>query len=106
MPLGIGSPLLAASDYPRLEPPVPRDDSITLADLIGKLEVLRVECPGCGRTGWYRVDQLFVTQGPDMKITNWLHNLTADCPRRNQPGPTNGCAADCPDLIFDHQDER
>jgi hypothetical protein len=34
---------------------MPRDGSLTPADLIGKLEVLRVECEKCGRSGRYRV---------------------------------------------------
>jgi len=81
---------------------VSRDPSLTLADLIGKLEVLRVECPRCGRSGWYRVDQLFVALGPAMRIGDWLHNLTADCPRRDLPAGVSECGADCPDLVIDN----
>ena len=83
-----------------METPVARDLSITLADLIGKLEVLRVECSTCGRSGWYRVDQLFVALGPATRIGDWLHDLTADCPRRDRPAQ-DGCGADCPDLLID-----
>jgi hypothetical protein len=35
-----------------------REGSLTPADLIGKLDVLRVECEKCGRSGRYRVDRL------------------------------------------------
>jgi hypothetical protein len=33
---------------------MPRDSAI-IFDLIGKLDVLRVEYPKCGRAGWYRL---------------------------------------------------
>ena len=37
---------------------MPRDGSLTPADLVGKLTVLRVECEKCGRSGRYRVERL------------------------------------------------
>jgi hypothetical protein len=37
---------------------MPRDDSLTPRDLIEKLDVLRVECAKCGRSGGYRVLKL------------------------------------------------
>jgi hypothetical protein len=30
---------------------MPRDGAIIFRDLIGKLDVLRIECPKCGRAG-------------------------------------------------------
>jgi hypothetical protein len=33
---------------------MPRDGAIIFNDLIGKLDVLRIECPKCGRSGRYR----------------------------------------------------
>jgi hypothetical protein len=33
---------------------MPRDGAIIFGDLIGKLDLLRVECPKCGRTGRYQ----------------------------------------------------
>jgi hypothetical protein len=33
---------------------MPRDGAIIFNDLIGKLEVLRIECQKCGRVGRYR----------------------------------------------------
>jgi hypothetical protein len=46
-----------------LLPPVtdeqmPRHGAITFRDLIGKLDVPRVECEKCGRTGQYSVRRL------------------------------------------------
>jgi hypothetical protein len=61
---------------------MPREGSLTSADLIGKLDVLRVECKKCGRSGRYRVDRLVQQVGRDAKLTDWLTNLSADCPRR------------------------
>ena len=61
---------------------MPRDGSLTPANLIGKLEVLRVECERCGRAGRYRVDRLVQRLGRDAKLTDWLANITADRPRK------------------------
>jgi len=32
------------------------------------------------------------------KLTDWFHELTADCPRKRAPGYSDPCAARCPDL--------
>jgi hypothetical protein len=34
---------------------MPREDTIIFNDLIGKLDLLRIECPKCERVGRYRV---------------------------------------------------
>jgi hypothetical protein len=78
---------------------MPRDGSITPRDLIGKLDVLRVECTKCDRRGQYRVDQLYVRHGPDAKLTDWLYALTRDCPRRRAGNVSDACGARCPDLV-------
>jgi hypothetical protein len=75
-----------------------RDGSLTPADLIGKLEVLRVECEKCGRAGRYRVDRLVQQFGRYAKLTDWLSGLAADCPRKLAPGYSDPCGARCPDL--------
>ena len=66
--------------------------------LIDKLIVLRVECEKCGRSGRYRVTTLAEQIGWDAKLTDWLYNLTKDCPRKQSPGLSDPCAAKCPDL--------
>jgi hypothetical protein len=66
--------------------------------LVGKLEVLRVECPTCGRQGRYHVARLVAELGPKYRLTYWLHGLTVDCPQKNQKGVTRACAAHMPDL--------
>src|ERR1700686_1448334 len=45
----------------------------------------------CERSGRYRVAALAETIGLDGKLTNWLYELTADCPRKNSPGLADAC---------------
>jgi hypothetical protein len=42
---------------------MPRDGAIIFRDIVGKLDVLRVECDKCGRRGSYRVDRLIERYG-------------------------------------------
>ena len=61
---------------------MPRDGSLTPADLIGKgLDVLVVDCAKCGRAGRYHVAKLAEQIGRDGRLTVWLAGITADCPR-------------------------
>ena len=55
---------------------MPRDGSLTPRDLVRKLDVLRVECEKCGRSGRYRVDRLVEQLGHDAKLTDWLATLS------------------------------
>jgi hypothetical protein len=78
---------------------MPRDDSLTPRELADKgLHVLRLECSKCGRSGRYRVTTLAKTIGPHGKLTDWLYNLTRDCPRKQSRGLSGPCGARCPDL--------
>jgi hypothetical protein len=77
---------------------MPHDGSLTPRDLVEKLAVLRVECQKCGRSGRYRVTTLAKQIGWDGKLTNWLYDLTKDCPRKNSAGLSDACGARCPDL--------
>jgi len=63
--------------------------------LAGGLEVLRVECPTCGRQGRYHVARLVAELGPDYRLTDWLHEQTLNCPQKNQPGVTRACVRIC-----------
>jgi hypothetical protein len=49
---------------------MPRDGSLTPRDLVEKLDVLRVECDKCGRSGRYRVLRLAEQIGWDGKLTD------------------------------------
>jgi hypothetical protein len=75
-----------------------RNGSLTPADLIGNLLVLRITCDKYDRAGQYRVDKLVADIGPDGMLTNWLHQITADCPRKQAPSFADVCGARCPDL--------
>ncbi len=65
----------------------------TIGGLVGMVEVLRVECPVCDRKGRYVVSRLVAEFGPDFRLTDWLSQLTADCPNKNQKGVTRACGA-------------
>jgi hypothetical protein len=68
--------------------------------LAGKLDVLAVTCEKCGRAGRYRVTTLPETVGWDGKLTDWLHGVTRDCPRKQSPGLSELCGARYPQLPF------
>jgi hypothetical protein len=68
----------------------------TIGGLVGMLDVLRVECPTCGRHGRYHVARLVEEFGPWYRLTDWLHARTRDCPQKNQPGVVRACGASCP----------
>jgi hypothetical protein len=71
----------------------------TIGGLVGSLDVLRVECPTCGRQGRYRVARLIEELGPWYRLTDWLSERTRDCPQKNQSGVTRAYGAVMPDLI-------
>ena len=71
----------------------------TIGGLVGKLLVLRIECPMCGRRGRYYVARLVAEFGPAYRLTDWLHERTADCPQKSPGGPTRACGAVMPDLV-------
>jgi hypothetical protein len=77
---------------------MPRDNATTFGDLIGKLDVLRVGCEKCGRTGRYPLDRLIEQRGADGTILDFLAELSADCPRRIAGKISDRCGALCPDL--------
>ena len=68
-------------------------------DLIGQLCVLPVECDKGGRRGRYSIASLVDKIGLDGKLTDWLYQLTRDCPRKQSPGLSDPCGARCPDLL-------
>jgi hypothetical protein len=63
----------------------------TIGGLVGSLDVLRIECPTCGRQGRYHVARLVEELGRDARLTDFLHE-------QNQPGVTRACGAVMPDL--------
>jgi hypothetical protein len=64
---------------------MPRDGAIIFSDLIGKLDMLRVACDKCGRSGRYSVSHLMDAHGRDGKVIDWLDEITADLPVATKP---------------------
>jgi hypothetical protein len=61
---------------------VPREDAIMFGDLIGKLDMLRVECPKCGRSGRYRLADLMMRYGRSEKLFAFMDDVAGNCARR------------------------
>jgi hypothetical protein len=72
--------------------------AITLGDLVGKLEMLRLECKDCDRAGQYRVLRLVREFGEYLPLPELRVRLTADCPRRWSAHGTEQCQGQFPDL--------
>lgn len=77
---------------------MPREGATIFGDLIGKLDVLRVQCDRCGRDGSYPLQNLISERGRDAKVIDWLDALTAHCPIKKAHNWNDQCAAQCPDL--------
>ena len=77
---------------------MPGDGAIIFGDLIGKLDVLRVECPKCARSGRYRIADLLMRYGRDEKLVAFTDDVTANCVRRQTRSDSDPCGAICPDL--------
>jgi len=58
----------------------------TIGYLVGKFDVLRVECARRNRFGHYRVANLVAERGSDAKLTDWISERTRDCPQKIQAG--------------------
>ncbi|MFZ1208403.1 MAG: hypothetical protein WAN94_09710, partial [Pseudolabrys sp.] len=52
----------------------------------------------CGRDGRYPVNGLIEKRGRDAKLTDWLDEITADCPKKVAHNMNDPCGAKCPQL--------
>jgi hypothetical protein len=77
---------------------MPRDGAIIFGDLIGKLDILRVECPKCGRSGRCRLADLLMRYGRNEKLFAFTADVTANCARKQALSDSDPCGAICPDL--------
>jgi len=68
-------------------------------DIVGKLDVLNVECDKCGRRGRYHLHRLIERYGIDTQLFDWSVEITADCPRRHSKNFYDQCGVRCPDLL-------
>ena len=75
---------------------MPRDGAMIFSDLIGKLDMLRIECSKCGRSGRYRLADLISRYGRDEKIFAFTDDVTDNCERAGSD--SDPCGAICPDL--------
>jgi hypothetical protein len=74
---------------------MPREGAIIFRDLVGKLDVLNVECDKCGRFGRYHLDRLIERYGIDAKFFDWSDEITAGCPRKQARNLNDQCGARC-----------
>jgi len=68
------------------------------AEIIGKLDAVRVTCERCGRNGRYRLQSLIANRSSDATVVDWPDELTADCSIKQANNWAARCAARCPDL--------
>jgi hypothetical protein len=78
---------------------MPREGSLTPADLLGRIQSITGECAKCDRRGRYLVRTLVREIGLDGKLTDWLARISADCPRRKAANVSDWCGAQCPDMV-------
>jgi hypothetical protein len=73
---------------------------LTLEDVADRAATLAVACKVCDRHGQYRLAALVRAHGRDKSIPDWLREISIDCPRRMDPGPsmTDLCGVHCPTL--------
>jgi hypothetical protein len=60
--------------------------AIAFGDLVGQLDLLRVACRRCPRSGQYRLAKLIERYGAGFGLPDWIDELTSDCPLRPKPG--------------------
>jgi hypothetical protein len=54
----------------------------TLGSLVGRLDVLRIECLTCGRFGRYTVARLLEKHGASYRLTDWAARTDARLPKQ------------------------
>ena len=71
---------------------MPRDGAITFRDIVGKLEILRVECDKCAIRLTVSSNATALTRSCS------TFEPEADCPRKIARNDYDPCGARCPDL--------
>jgi hypothetical protein len=77
---------------------MPRDGAIIFDDLIGKLDVLRIECPKCGRAGLVQAPTTRRVVRPTKSFFTFMHEIAADCPGQQARSDNDPCGAIFSDL--------
>lgn len=71
-----------------------RDGSATLWDVATKrLGWIEVECSRCSRKGRYSLARLISERGAEARLTEFLDEITAECPRHQATTIHDRCAA-------------
>jgi len=74
----------------------PRGRDHLFGDLIGKLDLLRIECSKCGRSG-HRLADLLMRYGRNEKVFAFTEEVTANCARKQGRSDNDPCGAVFPD---------
>jgi hypothetical protein len=61
---------------------MPPEGVIIFCDLVGKLDVLSIECDKCGRRGWHHLQRLIERDGIDARLFDRWDEITADSPHK------------------------
>ena len=77
---------------------MPRDGAIIFGDLIGKLDMLRIECAKSGRSGRYRLADLLMRYGRNEKVFAFTEDVITNCARKQGRSDNDPCGAIFPDL--------
>jgi len=74
-------------------------DVRTLGKIRARAGMFTVACSRCERRGRYRLDSLIARHGADALVRIIVPDLTADCPQRASPAPTERCDVLFPELV-------
>jgi hypothetical protein len=72
--------------------------SITLGELVGKLDLLEIRCHRCERHGRVSLARLIDEHGADMGLPNLWETLAGDCQFARSTAMHNRCAIYYPQL--------
>lgn len=72
--------------------------SITLSELVGKLDLLEIKCHRCDRHGRVSLARLIDDHGADRGLPDLWESLAGDCPNARSTAVHNRCAIYYPQL--------
>jgi hypothetical protein len=72
--------------------------SITLSELVGKLDLLEIKCPGCERQGRISLARLIDEHGVDTGLPDLWETLAGDCEHARSTALHSRCAIYYPEL--------
>jgi hypothetical protein len=75
-----------------------REGAIIFSDVMGRLDMLRIECSKCGRSGRYRLADLLMRYGRNEKPFAFMEDLADNCARKQARSDNDPCGAIFSDL--------